>query len=453
MSFAYGATVHFAVGDVADREFGRRFINDALERFGRVDVLVNNASLLGPSPLPPLQSFPLDALQQIFAANVLGPLFLAQLVLPRMIAVGRGLIVNISSDAAVGGYPGWGGYGASKAALDLITHTLANELAGTGVGAVAIDPGDMRTEMHQAAFPGEDISDRPLPEEVAPAIFQIIEKELTGARKQRRDANSGSLGEAQELLRSSPALAVSSPGGGAVVKTEALAFDLPQAVYAQVPPEARGLERDQVRLLVSSWRDGTHCHDSFLGLAKYLKPGDLLVVNNSRTIPASLSARIGRFPVRLHLSTDLNDGRWIVEVREASGAPWEEDLPFGTAIEVVGAPLQATVLEKYRDFARLWLVEVAGDPLAAAFQVGSPIRYPYVAGEWPLRFYQTLFAKVDGSAEMPSAGRPFTPRGPPILKAKRRGNCRSYLAHRRIQPRARPSQRGGTRRRIMVFYS
>lgn len=195
---ATGATVHFAVGDVADREFGRRFINDALERFGRVDVLVNNASLLGPSPLPPLQSFPLDALQQIFAANVLGPLFLAQLVLPRMIAEGRGLIVNISSDAAVGGYPGWGGYGASKAALDLITHTLANELAGTGVGAVAIDPGDMRTEMHQAAFPGEDISDRPLPEEVAPAIFQIIEKELTGARKQRRDANSGSLGEAQE---------------------------------------------------------------------------------------------------------------------------------------------------------------------------------------------------------------------------------------------------------------
>lgn len=202
------------------------------------------------------------------------------------------------------------------------------------------------------------------------------------------------------------------------MKTEALAFDLPQAVYAQVPPEARGLERDQVRLLVSSRRDGTHCHDSFLGLAKYLKPGDLLVVNNSRTIPASLPARIGRFPVRLHLSTDLNDGRWIVEVREASGAPWEEDLPFGTAIEVVGAPLQATVLEKYRDFARLWLVEVAGDPLAAAFQVGSPIRYPYVVGEWPLRFYQTLFAKVDGSAEMPSAGRPFTPRVLRFLRQK-----------------------------------
>src|SRR5690606_35867101 len=172
-------------------------------------------------------------------------------------------------------------------------------------------------------------------------------------------------GRGAGVIRSSPALAVSSPGGGAVVKTEALAFDLPQAVYAQVPPEARGLERDQVRLLVSSRRDGTHCHDSFLGLAKYLKPGDLLVVNNSRTIPASLPARIGRFPVRLHLSTDLNDGRWIVEVR-----------------------------------------------------VGSPIRYPYVAGEWPLRFYQTLFAKVDGSAEMPSAGRPFTPRVLRFLRQK-----------------------------------
>lgn len=112
-----------------------------------------------------------------------------------MLARGGGLIVNISSDAAVGGYPGWGGYGASKAALDLITHTLANELAGTGVGAVAIDPGDMRTEMHQAAFPGEEISDRPLPEEVVPAVLNIIDRELAPARQERgapRDGAGGS---------------------------------------------------------------------------------------------------------------------------------------------------------------------------------------------------------------------------------------------------------------------
>src|SRR5690606_16342727 len=154
---ALGASVHARAGDVADRDLARRLVAEGTERFGRIDVLVNNASLLGPSPLPPLAQYPLAQLEEVFAANVFGPLALIQAVLPGMLARGHGLIVNISSDAAVGGYPGWGGYGASKAALDLITHTLANELAGTGVGAVAIDPGDMRTQMHQAAFPGEDI--------------------------------------------------------------------------------------------------------------------------------------------------------------------------------------------------------------------------------------------------------------------------------------------------------
>lgn len=186
-----GAVVHAAAGDVADRDFARRLIEDALDRFGRVDVLVNNASLLGPAPLPSLREYPLTQLERVFAANVFGPLFLAQQVLPDMLARGSGLIVNISSDAALGGYPGWGGYGASKAALDLITHTLANELAGTGVGAVAIDPGDMRTEMHQAAFPGEDISDRPLPEEVVPAVLNIIDRELARARAEREDSQGG----------------------------------------------------------------------------------------------------------------------------------------------------------------------------------------------------------------------------------------------------------------------
>src|SRR5690606_18491334 len=133
-------------------------------------------------------------LEEVFAANVFGPLALIQAVLPGMLARGHGLIVNISSDAAVGGYPGWGGYGASKAALDLITHTLANELAGTGVGAVAIDPGDMRTEMHQDAFPGEDISDRPLPEEVVPAILRIIDGEFARARGESGAAKDGAWG-------------------------------------------------------------------------------------------------------------------------------------------------------------------------------------------------------------------------------------------------------------------
>lgn len=201
------------------------------------------------------------------------------------------------------------------------------------------------------------------------------------------------------------------------MKTEALAFDLPEALCAQTPPEARGLQRDQVKLLVSSRQKGDHHHDYFHSLGQYLRPGDLLVVNNSKTIAASLPARIGDRPVRLHLSTDLYDGRWIVEVRTAAGAPDATNLPTGTTIDVVGWPVQATVIQRYRDFARLWLVEMTGAPLEAAKHVGSPIRYPYVLGDWPLRFYQTLFAKVEGAAEMPSAGRPFTPRVLRFLRA------------------------------------
>ena len=159
-----GGEVVAIAGDVADDEHRRRLVA-AAESLGRLDLLVNNASTLGATPLPGLADYPLDDLENVFVVNVLAPLALTQLA-PPLLTASKGLIVNLSSDAAVGGYPGWGGYGASKAALDLITRTLADELRGVGV--VAVDPGDMRTEMHQLAFPGEDISDRPLPDVTLP---------------------------------------------------------------------------------------------------------------------------------------------------------------------------------------------------------------------------------------------------------------------------------------------
>ncbi len=154
------------VGDITDAEHRRR-LAEAAESFGRLDLLVNNASGLGLSPLPPLAEYPLDAVEEVFRVNIVAPLGLVQTALP-LLQKSRGLIVNISSDAAVGGYPGWGAYGASKAALDLISATLANELSDDGVAVVSVDPGDMRTRMHQDAFPGEDISDRPLPDVTLP---------------------------------------------------------------------------------------------------------------------------------------------------------------------------------------------------------------------------------------------------------------------------------------------
>ena len=177
----HGGQVIALAGDVADPAHRERLAQAARD-LGRLDVLFNNASTLGATPLPPLATYPLDELEQAFRVNVAAPIALVRAVLPLLEASG-GLVVNISSDAAVGGYPGWGGYGLTKAALDLASLTLAHEL--NGIGVVAVDPGDLRTRMHQEAFPGEDISDRPLPEVTLPFwawLFGQPREAVTGRR-------------------------------------------------------------------------------------------------------------------------------------------------------------------------------------------------------------------------------------------------------------------------------
>ncbi len=160
----YGHPVHALPGDVTDAAH-RRALAEVAARQGRLDLLVNNASDLGASPLPELTRYPLERLRELFGTNVFAPLGLVQETIAPLRAR-RGLVVNVSSDAAVGAYPGWGAYGSSKAALDLLSRTLAAELEDVGV--VSVDPGDLQTQMHQDAFPGEDISDRPLPEVTLP---------------------------------------------------------------------------------------------------------------------------------------------------------------------------------------------------------------------------------------------------------------------------------------------
>ena len=157
-------------GDVTDPAH-RDALAAAVDGLGRLDLLVNNASDLGPSPLPPLADVPLAAARRVLETNVLAPLALIQRFLPRLRADG-GIVLNVSSDAAVEAYAGWGAYGSSKAALDQLSAVLAAEEPGLAV--YAVDPGDMRTEMHQAAFPGEDISDRPEPEAIVPALLRLI---------------------------------------------------------------------------------------------------------------------------------------------------------------------------------------------------------------------------------------------------------------------------------------
>ena len=156
----------------------------AVTELGRLDLLVNNASSLGPSPLPPLRGYDLGALRHVYETNVLAPLALIQLLAGPLAAAG-GAIVNVSSDAAVEAYPGWGGYGSSKAALDQLTAVMAAE--DGDLRCYAFDPGDMRTDMHQRAFPGEDISDRPEPESVVPALLRLIEERPPSGRYRAAD--------------------------------------------------------------------------------------------------------------------------------------------------------------------------------------------------------------------------------------------------------------------------
>jgi NAD(P)-dependent dehydrogenase (short-subunit alcohol dehydrogenase family) len=167
-------------GDVSDPEHRRALVSAA---GGRVDLLVNNASALGPSPQPRLSLYPPAELQRVFRINVLSPVALIQLALPQIPE--GGTIINVTSDAAVEPYEGWGGYGSSKAALEQITAILGAE--NPDLRVYAVDPGDMNTQLHQEAFPGEDISDRPPPEESVPGFIALIEGELPSGRYRSYD--------------------------------------------------------------------------------------------------------------------------------------------------------------------------------------------------------------------------------------------------------------------------
>jgi len=164
-------------GDVTDAAHREALVEAAVKK-GGLDALVNSASILGPSPQPSLLEYPLDVLERVYRTNVIAPLALIQ-ALRYQLKPGV-CVINITSDAGVEAYEGWGGYGSSKAALEQLSHILAAENPSWRV--YWVDPGDMRTQMHQEAFPGEDISDRPLPEVSVPGLIELITGERTSGR-------------------------------------------------------------------------------------------------------------------------------------------------------------------------------------------------------------------------------------------------------------------------------
>src|SRR5262245_37069554 len=179
---AAGAAV-VVPGDVTDPTHRAALARHAAE-LGGADLLVNNASTLGASPLPTLAEIPVDVLDDVLFTNVVAPVALVQALLPQLLA-NHGRVVNVTSDAGVEAYETWGGYGASKAALEHVSRVLAVEQPTLRV--YAVDPGDMRTRMHQDAFPGEDISDRPEPESVVPALLRLVTEDLPSGRYRAAD--------------------------------------------------------------------------------------------------------------------------------------------------------------------------------------------------------------------------------------------------------------------------
>ncbi len=168
-------------GDVTDPEHRRALAAEA-RNLGGLDALVNNASILGPSPQPDLLAYPLDVLEEIYRTNVIAPLALIQTLSDELKSQAR--IINVTSDAAVEPYEGWGGYGSSKAALEQLSNIFAAE--NPGVRVYRVDPGDMRTQMQQEAFPDEDISDRPLPEASVPGFLELLTGDLPSGRYEAR---------------------------------------------------------------------------------------------------------------------------------------------------------------------------------------------------------------------------------------------------------------------------
>jgi NAD(P)-dependent dehydrogenase (short-subunit alcohol dehydrogenase family) len=181
---APGARIKAVAGDVTDPVHRAALVGAAAD-LGDLELIINNASALGPSPLPPLVSYPLDGLRSALEVNLLAPLALIQAAAPMLARAARPRVINITSDASVEAYPGWGGYGATKAALDQLGAVLAAEQPGWRVWTV--DPGDLRTRLHQEAFPGEDISDRPEPATVVPAVLDLIASDRRSGRVRVRD--------------------------------------------------------------------------------------------------------------------------------------------------------------------------------------------------------------------------------------------------------------------------
>ena len=379
---------------------------------GRLDLLVHNASALGPAsgdtryrcsrtPRPTTSS-------TCSRHNMGAPLVLTSLLLPALAASG-GVLMSISSDAAVEHYPGWGLYSASKAGLDHITLTFAAE--NPEITAYAVDPGDMRTQMHQDWFPGEDISDRPLPETVVPHLLALLASRPPSGRYRAADFPALRPSEPKRARWSDMPLLDERP---------ATSFTAPRSTFAPAPAERRGVARDRVRLLVADGDRGL-THTRFAHLTEHLRPATWWSSTTPRPSRRSSTRSWSVRPTgsvrwsctsRPRCTTAPGWSRYdarptpIVRCSTRSPATCSRSLPAWPGC-AWSSPYPEPGSSPTGVGNRLWRADVDGD-VTTARRYGRPISYGYLADRYPLSDYQTIFGRRPGSAEMPSAGRPFT---------------------------------------------
>ena len=349
---------------------------------------------------------------------MIAPIALLQALAP--VTADDATIVNITSDAAVEPYEGWGGYGASKAALEHASRILAAEQPSRRV--LVVDPGDMRTEMHRTRSRARTSLTARNRARASPASSHssraTSERTVRGAGVHARRIEAAMIDTTTPSTR--------------------LDFVLDAAHEAHEPPEAGGGRHDDVRLLVSVG-DTAPVHARFTELGAFLAPGDLLVVNTSATVPAAVDGRLpDGDPIVVHFSGDLPGGALLVEVRQPDAgttAPRFLDAPV--EVDLFGAG-RVQLLPRFAGSRRLWLAsaELGGEPTLTEFLAvhGRPIRYRHVPREWPLDAYQTVFAREPGSVEMPTRRDRSRPAGHRPGRARRRDRA-APAPHRGVVPR------------------
>lgn len=435
---AAGGEAHALAFDVGDKEASYRIAGAAAALVGPPTIVIHNASTLGPLPMPLLLDTDCEELEHVLAVNLVGPFRLTKALAGSMVLRKRGLVLFLSSDAAVSAYPRWGAYGVSKAALDHLARSLASELHP--VRFFAVDPGEMDTTMHADALPDSDPATLARPDDVASRLVTLVEKSDTLPNGVRLSAanfeRAGSIGSTVVASKTRTLPPPRSIDAGS--RTARLVRER-AGVKAASAPRPRG----DVRILVVDGASGATETVPRHGLARIFDPGDLVVVNDAATLPASLRGRTTRDEeVELRLIHARSERTWTAAAFGSGDyTTHTEDRPPPPRLETgdrlrFGQHLSATVTGRASSSSRLVDVELTidgrpdaalADIWSALYRVGRPVQYAHVPEPLALWDVQNAYAARPWAVEMPSAGHAL--RIETMLELRNRGVEIAFVTH------------------------